>query len=89
MINTLVVAIISFALGNVSGFLVNKFLTNKVVGFDADARINFLVIIVTMAWLLSVIVDLLSVGYETPIQIHLLMGAIVGYFFYRPGGHKK
>lgn len=91
MINTLVVAIVAFTIGYVSGFLSSKLLAGRAFGFDADARINFLVVVITLVWLLSVVIDLVSASYETPLQIHLLMGAIVGYFFYKPPsqGRKK
>ena len=45
---------------------------------------NFLLITVTLIWALSMVVDIVSTSYDVPIAVHGILGAIVGFFFYRP-----
>lgn len=74
----LVLAIVSYTAGLLTGLFVRS-------AFKMQKEDNggFVLMVVTIIWALSVIVDILSPQYETSPLIHGLMGAIVG-FFYRP-----
>lgn len=78
------IGIIFFILGNVTGFFLHKFVFKDVLNIDKEDRINFLIFAVTSIWVISVLVDILSTSYETSPLIHGIMGAIVGFFFWRP-----
>jgi len=87
---TISVAIIFFILGTIFGILLHKFLLTKVpLNFNNDSRINWLIILVSVIWAISVIFDIMSPDYETPVLIHGIMGAIVGFFFWRPSDRIK
>lgn len=82
--NTLAVAIISFLVGNFTGFVLSRILSKTPFKFDGEDRINWLIAIVSFVWLASVLVDIASPQYETSPLIHGIMGAIVGFFFWKP-----
>jgi hypothetical protein len=44
---------------------------------------DIVLVVVTLIWALSMIIDIVSTTYETSPLVHGLMGAIVG-FFYKP-----
>lgn len=79
----LIVAIISFVLGNVTGYFLHMFLSKKNINFDDESRKSFLILVISVVWLISVLVDIASSTYETSPFIHGIMGGIAGYFFYR------
>lgn len=83
-LDSIAVATISFLIGNVSGFFISKMISKNVKGFDQDQRINYLIIVVSLMWVASLIVDILSPQYETSPLVHGIMGAIVGFFFWKP-----
>lgn len=83
-LDTIAIAIISFLLGNVSGFFISRYMTKNMNIFDQNKRINFLIIVVSIVWVISVLVDIASPQYETSPFIHGIMGAIVGFFFWKP-----
>lgn len=70
--------IIGLVLGFVLGWLVHKTVSKKEIANWERALIT---VIVTMAWAFSVVLDVLVVGYETPVAIHAVMGLVAGYFF--------
>ncbi len=77
-----VIAAVSYLLGIFSGLAVSETLRRKGLFFFHKDNGNFIVlIVVTFAWLTSVIVDIISPVYETSPYIHGLMGAIVGFFY--------
>lgn len=46
-------------------------------------------IVVTIVWAVSAMLDIALNTYETPIPIHGLMGALVGYFFNKELANRK
>lgn len=81
-IGYLISAIVSFAVGNISGFFLRGF-TDRMERNKQNSGNTFVLMIVTIIWATSMIVDIVSPAYETSPLVHGLMGAIVG-FFYRP-----
>lgn len=83
--NYIIIAGISYVLGIFSGiFIKERLLKNKEV---AQAN-NFVLVVVTIIWALSMLYDIISPSYETSPMVHGLMGAIVG-FFYKPVAKKE
>lgn len=73
-------ALVSFFLGIVSGiFIKERFLKDH----DVAQANNFVLVVVTVIWSLSMVYDIISPEYTTNPMVHGLMGAIVG-FFYKP-----
>lgn len=77
------VILIAFIFGNVTGYLFHDFL-KKTLNMNEEASKNFLLLTVTIIWAVSMVVDIISPSYDVPVAVHALMGAIVGFFFYRP-----
>lgn len=76
----IIIAGISYILGIVTGiFIKERFMKNREV---AQAN-NFVLVVVTIIWAMSMIYDIVSPTYDTSPMVHGLMGAIVG-FFYKP-----
>lgn len=78
-----VTAIVTFFLGNVSGYLLHDRL-KQTLNMSEEASKNFLLITVTSIWAISMLVDVVSPTYDVPVAVHGILGAIVGFFFYRP-----
>ena len=87
-LDNLAIAIISYTAGIVTGFFLHRLLSKKPFNFGSDSKISYLILIVSLVWLISVLVDITSSVYETSPFIHGIMGAIVGFFFYTPKGKK-
>lgn len=68
-------------IGITAGYFLRGFLDKKLRN-DNSGR-TFVLIVVTVAWVISSIADILIVEYSTNPLLHGLMGAIVG-FFYKP-----
>jgi len=83
-LNNIAIAIIFFILGNISGYCLHRFASKETFNFNSDQRINWLIIVVSVVWIISVLYDMASPVYETSPLIHGIMGAIVGFFFWRP-----
>ncbi len=83
-LNSFAIAIIFFISGTIFGFFLHKFLSKSSFNFDTDDRINWLIITVSIVWIFSVLWDAINPNYETSPLIHGIMGAIVGFFFWRP-----
>jgi uncharacterized membrane protein len=79
----LIVGLFSFFMGNISGYVLHDRL-KKTLNMSENSSKNFLLVIVTLVWSLSMIVDVFNPDYEVPIAVHGILGAIVGFFFYRP-----
>ena len=79
----LAIGIISFILGNVSGYLTHDIM-KKSLNMSEESSKNFLLVTVTLIWAISMLVDVISPTYDVPVAVHGLLGAIVGFFFYRP-----
>ena len=80
----LTVTIVSFLIGNITGFILARVLAKAPFNLDGEDRINYLIGIVSFVWFISVVVDIVNPHYETSPLIHGIMGAIVGFFFWRP-----
>ncbi len=81
-----IISIVSFALGNLTGYFLRGIIDDKV----KDESPNTLVLIaVTAVWVVSTMVDIASTQYETPLVVHTLMGAIVGFFYKNHESTKK
>lgn len=68
---------VCFITGFVIGFIVSK---QWAADGMEDFRRKFAAIII-VAWFLSVLASIIIAGYETPIYVHGMMGAVVGYLF--------
>ena len=79
----IVTGIVIFALGNISGYLFHDFLKST-LNMSENASKNFLLVVVTLIWAIAMIVSVLNSNYEVPIAVHGILGAIVGFFFWRP-----
>lgn len=79
---TLIVAIVVFILGNISGYLLHDFFKRSLM-MTEDSSKNLLVLAVTVIWVISMLVSLVSPAYQVPLPVHGIMGVIVGFFFYR------
>jgi hypothetical protein len=47
---------------------------------------NGIAMLITLAWILSILVDAIEPAYQTPIGVHAMMGAVAGYLFQLEGG---
>lgn len=84
----LVVAFITFLLGNLSGYFLHDFL-KKSMQISENMSKNFVLLIVSLIWATSMVVGLLNPTYQVPLAVHGLMGAIVGFFFYKPNSNSN
>lgn len=75
--------VIAFCLGALTGYLAHD-IFKRSFNMDENSSKNFLLVTVTLIWAVSMLVDLASPAYDVPVAVHALMGAIVGFFFYRP-----
>lgn len=78
MQNQLVIGIVSYVLGVITGYLVRTF-----VGKDTETRNGRMIVllVVTAIWATSMAVELLNPVYHTNPMVHGLMGSIVGFFY--------
>lgn len=76
----LVIGIVTFGAGSLFGFFLRGYTDPKIKDKSPN---NLVLVAVTFVWVVSVLVDIVNVEYETPVMLHGLMGAIVG-FFYKP-----
>lgn len=80
-----VIAIITFILGNISGWYLHKFF-HKSLAFTENNSKNILLLSVTVIWVISMLVSLVNAAYQVPVPVHGIMGIIVGFFFYKSKG---
>lgn len=78
----IITALVFFIVGVVSGYMSHDFL-RQTLNMDKDMSKNFILIVVTCIWGISMIVSVVNPSYSVPYPVHALMGAIVGFFFYR------
>ena len=71
------IAIISYSLGLLSGVIVGKTVNKS----GDEGNSTLVLIIVTIIWAMSMVVDIISPTYETSPLVHGLMGAIVGFYY--------
>ena len=74
----IILAGVSYVAGFLSGILFRSIFKMK-----TEDNSSLVLIVVTIIWALSMLIDIVSPQYETSPLVHGLMGAIVG-FFYRP-----
>lgn len=79
----LAIGIVCFVLGNATGYITHDVM-KKSLNMNEESSRNFLIVTITIIWSISMIVDVLSATYDVPIAVHGLLGAIVGFFFYKP-----
>lgn len=82
-----VLGIVTFVLGIVVGYLGHDFM-KKSLSMNEDNSKNLLILCVTVVWVISMIVSVVNPNYQVPIPVHGIMGAIVGFFFYKGKGDK-
>lgn len=70
--------IIGLTVGFFAGWLAQKNISHTAVENWERALIT---IFVTLAWIISVVLDIALDTYETPVAVHGVMGMVVGYFF--------
>ena len=76
-------ALVIFALGNVSGYFLHDTLKKTMNVSESNSK-SFLLFVVTIVWAISMLVGVVNPAYVVPLPVHAIMGAIVGFFFYRP-----
>jgi hypothetical protein len=82
--NSIIIGIVSYVAGLLSGYGVSRVWKPSPDQKNSD----IVLLVVTVIWALSMIIDIISPTYETSPLVHGLMGAIVG-FFYRPSQTPK
>lgn len=84
MINgSIIIGIITFLLGAAFGYFTHDFMKKSLL-MDENSSKNLLLLAVTVIWVISMLVSIINPTYQVPIAVHGIMGAIVGFFFYRP-----
>lgn len=73
--------VIYFTVGFSVGWIARGFKEKYPVNLSGLQTEKVMSIVVTGAYVLSVIVDMISPAYETPLGLHTIMGLIVGYYF--------
>ncbi len=79
---TIIASIASYVGGLISGYVLAR-LWKYPDGDQTKNRSEIVLMVVTLVWATSMIIDIISAQYETSPLVHGLMGAIVG-FFYKP-----
>ena len=77
--NNVIIGIVSYAAGGLSGYFAARYFKP----LQEQKNSDMVLVVVTVMWALSMVIDIISPTYETSPLVHGLMGAIVG-FFYRP-----
>lgn len=82
MLNFLAIPVATFLVGVMLGFITG-WLSHKQVSKKEimNWERSLITVIVTFVWSVSLIFDILIIGYETPIAVHAVMGLVAGYFF--------
>jgi uncharacterized membrane protein len=67
----------------VAGFLIGYIVRGMVDKTNLGEKnyANYVLVIVSTVWALSMFIDIISPAYETSPLVHGLMGAIVGFFY--------
>lgn len=87
-ISQLTTGVVVFFLGNISGYILHDVL-KKGMNMNEESSKNFLLVIISLTWALSMIVDIISPTYDVPVAVHGIMGTVVGFFLYKPKEHGK
>ena len=70
--------IIGIFVGTVIGWFSHKYFTHKQI---ENWERSMITVFVTIAWVISMLLDIALDTYETPVAVHGVMGMVVGYFF--------
>lgn len=82
MLQALAIPTGTFILGVLLGFILGWFVHKHVSKREiANWERGLITIVVTVAWAISVVFDVVIAGYQTPVAVHAVMGLVVGYFF--------
>lgn len=74
----IIIGIISYCLGIITGIFANRMIDKTNATYDNSTLV---LVIVTIIWSMSMIVDVVNPTYETSPLVHGLMGAIVGFYY--------
>ncbi len=77
-IQHLILSIISGLVGFLIGYLTRTFMDKT--GQNRDMK-TVVLLVVSFAWFMSMIVEILNPNYHTNPMVHGLMGSIVGFFY--------
>jgi len=78
-VENLITGIIAYVAGLLTGIFAGRIVYSK--GDKSTLNSDMILLVVTVIWALSMIVDIASPTWETPVAVHGLMGAIVGFFY--------
>lgn len=73
-----ILSIISFMVGVLVGYIIRSVMARDLNGNDSKTLV---LLLVSVAWFTSVIVEIINPVYHTNPMIHGLMGSIVGFFY--------
>lgn len=79
---------ISFVAGTISGYILRGLIDKKNSVDKLEYR-NLVLLVVTLVWALSALIDIVDPEYSTSPLIHGLMGGIVGFFFKKKNKNEK
>ena len=82
MYNDLLLPTGTFVIGLLLGFLIGWFIHKHISHKEIENWERALItVIVTFAWAVSLVFDIIITGYNTPVAVHAVMGLVAGYFF--------
>lgn len=81
--SNIIFGFIGFVIGAITGYFGHDIMKKTLQIDEANSK-NFLLFVVTIVWAVGMIVGIVNPAYQVPIPVHALMGAIVGFFFYKP-----
>lgn len=73
LLTALLVFVLGFATGYFAGICIRE-------ATQVQIR-HAIAIVIAFAWFVSLLASVLDPGYQTPIAVHGMMGAVVGYLF--------
>lgn len=76
----IIIGIIAYISGVLTGIFAGRIFFDKKMK-QGTLNADLVLLVVTVVWGLSMIIDIASPTWETPIAVHGLMGAIVGFFY--------
>lgn len=74
----LILSIVSFLVGVLVGYIIRSLMDKS--GYNKDMK-TLVLLVVSFAWFMSMIVEVLNPAYHTNPMVHGLMGSIVGFFY--------
>lgn len=75
----IIIAVISYIAGLISGIFAGRLFFRENVKKNLNS--DLVLLVVTAVWAISMLIDIASPTWETPVAVHGLMGAIVGFFY--------